>query len=145
MHKLSNDEVRSFVAPYIGKVIRSVRQGHGSAIFLEVEDLTIMVEWSWRVEKGNEIAFGSWSDDSFFPALLSELNGKFIQDISFQARLPELVLELSDNTWLCSFSTVEGDPEWAQKRVQHAPQFMGALEVKEAPYENFNLNIVTCT
>ncbi len=113
MGKLSDSEIRSFVAPYIGKIIRNVRQGHGSTIILEIDDLTIMIEWSWRVEKANEISFGSWSDDSLFQDLLAELNGRFVKNISFQARLPELVVELSDNTWICSFSTVEGNPEWA--------------------------------
>jgi hypothetical protein len=44
---------------------------------------------------------------------LDTLHGLFISNISFQSRLPEVVVELSSNTWVCSFSTVEGDPEWA--------------------------------
>ena len=113
MRKISENDVQNFIKPYIGKVISRVRQGNGSSIFLEVDDLTIMIEWSWRVEKGNEIAFGSWSDDSMFKSYLDTLHGLFISNISFQSRLPEVVLELSGNTWVCSFSTVEGDPEWA--------------------------------
>jgi len=113
MRKISENDVQNFIEPYIGKVVSRVRQGHGSSIFLEVDDLTIMIEWSWRVEKGNEIAFGSWSDSSLFKSYLDTLHGLFISNISFQSRLPEVVVELSGNTWVCSFSTVEGDPEWA--------------------------------
>ena len=113
MSIISENDVKNFIAPYIGKVVSRARQGHGSAIFLEVGDLTIMIEWSWRVEKGNEIAFGSWSDESTFKNNLASLNGLFLSNISFQSRLPEVVVELTNNTWVCSFSTVEGDPEWA--------------------------------
>lgn len=113
MSIIFENDIREFIEPYIGKVVSRVRQGHGSAIFLEVDDLTIMIEWSWRVEKGNQIAFGSWSEESAFKNHLATLNGLFLSNISFQSRLPEVVVELTDNTWVCSFSTVEGDPEWA--------------------------------
>jgi len=113
MSIISESDIRKFIEPYIGKVVRCVRQGHGSAIFLEIDDLTIMIELSWRVEKGNKIAFGSWSDESFFKNHLATLNGLFLSNISFQSRLPEVVIELTNSTWVCSFSTVEGDPEWA--------------------------------
>ena len=92
MRKISENDVQNFLKPYIGKVISRVRQGSGSSIFLEVDDLTIMIEWSWRVEKGNEIAFGSWSDNSMFKSYLDTLHGLFISNISFQSRLPEVVL-----------------------------------------------------
>jgi hypothetical protein len=113
MSIISENDIIKFIEPYIGKVVSRVRQGHGSAIFLEVDDLTIMIEWSWRVEKGNEIAFGSWSEESTFKYHLAKLNGLFLSNISFQSRLPEVVIELTDDTWVCSFSTVEGNPEWA--------------------------------
>ena len=120
MQKISTEEAIAFTLPFVGKTISRVWQGHGSAIFLEVGkltdnkgELTIMIEWSWRVEKEQEIEFGSWSDDSEFPELLEKLKGLTLKSISFQARLPEVVVELNNNTWVCSFSTVEGDPEWA--------------------------------
>jgi len=113
MRKISENDVQNFIKPYIGKVVSRVYKGHGSSVFLEIDDLTIMIEWSWRVEKGNEIAFGSWSDPSMFNRYLDTLHGLFILNISFQSRLPEVVVELSGKTWVCSFSTVEGDPEWA--------------------------------
>ncbi|WP_417349953.1 hypothetical protein [Ferrimonas sp.] len=72
-----------------------------------------MIEWSWRVEKGKEIYFGSWSDDSDISSKLAGLNGLIVSGVTFQARLPEIQVELSGDTWVCSFSTVEGDPEWA--------------------------------
>lgn len=120
MKEVTIEEALNFTSPYIGKEISRVWQGHGSAIFLEVGELTenkgeltIMIEWSWRVEKGNKISFGSWSDESEFSQLLKSLKGLTLRNISFQSRLPEVVVELSNDIWVCSFSTVEGDPEWA--------------------------------
>ncbi len=120
MQRISEKEALKFTTPFIGKRVNRVWQGNGSAIFLEIGELsdnkgelTVMIEWSWRVENENSIEFGSWSDDSRFPALLEKLNGKILQSISFQSRLPEVVIKLSSNIWVCSFSTVDGDPEWA--------------------------------
>ena len=120
MKKISKEEAPAFVLPFVGKVMGRVWRGYGSSIFLEIGELTndkgeltIMIEWSWRVEKEQEIMFGSWSDDSEFHELLQKLKGLMLKSISFQFWLPEVVVELSNSTWVCSFATVEGDPEWA--------------------------------
>lgn len=120
MKKISEMEALDFVLPYMGKTISRVWQGAGSSIFLEVGELTdhkgeltIMIEWSWRVEDENQIKFGSFSESDEFSDMLSTLSGLTVKSISFQARLPELVVQFIENIWLCSFSTVEGDPEWA--------------------------------
>jgi len=120
MQRISNEVANKFTEPFIGKRVTRVWQGNGSAIFFEFGELTenkgeltAMIERSWRVENEEEIEFGSWSEDSEFPILLQKLIGLTLQRISFQSRLPELVLELSESIWVCSFSTVEGDPEWA--------------------------------
>lgn len=120
MKNISKKEALSFVSPYLGKTINRVSQGHGSAIFLEIGELTdgkgeltIMIEWSWRVEGESQIKFGSFSKPEEFPNLLSSLVGLTVKNISFQSRLPELVVQFTESVWLCSFSTVDGDPEWA--------------------------------
>ena len=71
-----------------------------------------MIQWSWRVEKENQIYFGSWSSESEFP-LLQKLKGLKVLGISFESRLPEVVVKLSNDIWVNSYSTVEGDPQWA--------------------------------
>lgn len=120
MQIISKEEAQLFVTPYIGMRLSRVRQGNGSAIFFEIGELTdnkgeltVMIEWSWRVENIEEIIFGSFSEPSEFPAQLEKLEGLTLKGLSFQSRLPEVVLELSGSMWVCSFSTVEGDPEWA--------------------------------
>lgn len=120
MRKISTSEVLAIIEPFIGMTVHRVRRGHGSAIFLEISEkeshsveLTVMIEWSWRVERSSEIWFGSWSDEDFFTESLKKLVGLELKSISFLQRLPEVVMELGEDTWICSFSTVEGDPEWA--------------------------------
>lgn len=120
MQIITTKEAIEFTAPFIGKVLNRVWQGNGSALFLEFGELTnnkgeltVMIEWSWRVENEQEIEFGSWSEESKVSERLQNLNGLTLKGVLFQSRLPEVVLELSRNKWVCSFSTVEGDPEWA--------------------------------
>lgn len=72
-----------------------------------------MIEWSWRVENEKDIAFGSWSEENYFSSQLQELNGLTLISIRVQSRLHEVIAELSNKKWVYSFSTVEGDPEWA--------------------------------
>jgi hypothetical protein len=106
--------------PFIGLPINRSWKGYGSALILEVGnltngkgDLSIMIEWSWRVEKGNSIWFGSWSEEETIIDNIPKLSGYKIQNISLFSRLPELLISLSNNTWVSSFSTVAGNPEWA--------------------------------
>ena len=81
MQIISIDEAVQFASPFLGKVVSRVRRGHGSAIFLEIGELddnkkgelTVMIEWSWRVEDERQIAFGSWSDESEFTKRLLDL------------------------------------------------------------------------
>ncbi len=120
MRNIQEKEALEFLSPYFGKEVSRVWLGHGSAIFLEIGELsgkkgqlTIMIEWSWRVENEKDIAFGSWSEEDYFSSQLQELKGLTLLSISFQGRLQEVIAELSNKKWVCSFSTVEGDPEWA--------------------------------
>lgn len=53
MKEITTEEAITFISPFLGKEISRVWQGHGSAIFLEVGELTdnkgeltIMIEWS---------------------------------------------------------------------------------------------------
>src|SRR5437588_10390491 len=71
---------QAFLADLRGRRVSHVWRGYGSALFLEfgelaktrklngkpgqpVGDLSLMVEWSWRVENKNTILGGSWSNE----------------------------------------------------------------------------------
>ncbi len=116
--------------PIIGMPVSHVWRGYGSAIFLEIGQLTreiwrrkdgqktlflagqygIMLEWSWRVEHPKSIYFGSWSTDRIINNRLSGLKGKTIQVIETEGRLPELNVQLSGGLWVHSFATSESQP-----------------------------------
>ena len=72
-----------------------------------------MVEWSWRVERPRSVLFGSLSSDRRITNQLQRLVGENVTDVAIVGRLPELVVGLSGKLWLHSFTTVEGQPEWA--------------------------------
>ncbi|WP_126665459.1 hypothetical protein [Croceibacterium ferulae] len=105
-------------------------RGHGSAIFLEFGKLTpklredgttgnpdgelsLMIEWSWRIEEADYIACGSSSEEKVWRPWLAKLIGKVVLDVTLFGRLPELMLTLTDDLYLSSFMTAEGHPEWA--------------------------------
>lgn len=75
-------------------------------------EATVMIEWSWRVERAQSIAFGSWSGDRKISNGLRKLENLSVVEIGVEGRLPELVVQLSGSFWVHSFVTVEGQPEW---------------------------------
>jgi hypothetical protein len=104
-------------------------RGYGSALFLELGALrevrhhpdrppslegegTVMIQWSWRVERPRSIAFGSWSTDRKMDHGIARLGGRDATGITVEGRLPELVVTLSGGLWVHAFSTVEGQPQW---------------------------------
>jgi hypothetical protein len=113
----------------VGKRISSVWRGHGSAIFLELGDLSpaarrdgspgraageygVMMEWSWRIEDETSILCGSWSDEEKWDGFFSSLIGRSIEEFSLFGRLPELSIALSGGIYVSSFMTAEGQPAW---------------------------------
>jgi hypothetical protein len=117
--------------------VSSVWRGHGSAVFLELGALrkrhfrrpgeestrlrkdkgeaTVMVEWSWRIERARSIAVGSWSTERRINSGIKALLGARVVGISLEGRLPELVISFTGARWLQSFMTAEGQPQWAVK------------------------------
>jgi hypothetical protein len=132
--RIENAEFRSLVAPILGLPISRPWRGYGSALFLELGELhdepllpsrrrpegdtsqkgqaTIMIEWSWRVERARSIAFGSWSTERRMTNGVARLVGHRIEAIDIVGRLPEVLVQLSDGLWLQTFNTSEGQPEW---------------------------------
>jgi len=113
----------------IGLPVSTVWRGHGSALFLEFGSLTprlrssglpagsegemgLMIEWSWRIEQGNSIRCGSWSDESKWGPVFDELVGCRITQLTTFGVLHEISLTLDSNARLSSYMTAEGDPAW---------------------------------
>lgn len=127
--QITAGEFRQLTAPLAGLRVSRPWRGYGSAIFLELGKLrrearthrkgfslkgqaTVMIEWSWRVEGPRAVRFGSWSTDGRITRGLRQLTDQHVRGMDVIGRLPELVIELSQDLWLSSFSTVEGQPQW---------------------------------
>ncbi len=120
-----------FEAALVGLPVSHVWRGHGSALFLEFGDLTpstrvhrdgsayqpsgeitLMIEWSWRIEKPRSIMGGSWSDERRWPGMFSKLLGGSVIGVKTFGALPEIEVSLSNGLRVVSLMTAESQPEW---------------------------------
>jgi hypothetical protein len=133
--RIGETEFNALVAPLLGLPVTRPWRGGGSALMLELGVLSeersvlnsgrvaaggpslrgvasVMVEWSWRVERVRSIAFGSWSTDLRMNNGIAALRGHVVEVVALAGRLPELTLRLSGGLWVQSFNTSEGQPAW---------------------------------
>ncbi len=130
---LSRAQFLELTRPLIGQPVSRTWCGYGSAIFFEIGQLTqyeltrrdnepiirsrgevsLMIEWSWRVERQSSIAFGSWNSKRQIESGIQKLQGLVIEQVELEGRLPEIVVELSGGRWVHSFMTVESQPQWS--------------------------------
>ena len=133
-----------FFEALIGKAVSHIWRGHGSTIFLEfgylsprtrndqassqpVGELSLMIEWSWRIERPKSILGGSWSSESRWSRMFEELKGATVSEVQVYGQLPEISVSLSNGLLVASFMTAEGQPEWAL--ISYQPK-IGSLCVK---------------
>jgi hypothetical protein len=137
---LTREQFHALTRPLIGMPVSHTWRGFGSAIFLELGALTthnrtsrgrgeytyqegevsLMLEWSWRVESPGAIQFGSWSTNPRITRGVASLQGHTILGVELEGRLPELVLTLDRKRWLHTFMTAEGQPVWAIRMPDQA-------------------------
>ena len=130
--KITAGEFLVLVQPLLGLPVTRTWRGHGSAIFLEIGELTettrqrgdgtkysiikgeytLMIEWSWRVERLRSIWFGSFNTKREIENRLEKLVGLTIESIGVECRLPEIVVALSNKKRVHSFTTSDGQPDW---------------------------------
>lgn len=122
----------SLIESLKGKVVSHVWRGHGSALFLEFGALTqnqgkkrndelgapkgelsLMIEWSWRIERPRSILGGSWSSECRWPGMFKQLIGNKVSHVEIFGTLPEIAVLLSNGLRVVSFMTAEGQPSWA--------------------------------
>lgn len=133
--RLSSDDIgilQTFRNALIDLPLSHLWRGYGSAIFLEFGRLTpstrtrpdgtpqnprgefsLMIEWSWRIESTTSILCGSWSDERLWEPKFDLLRNRAVTDLSVVGRLPEVVVALTEDYFVSSFMTAEGDPSWA--------------------------------
>ena len=113
------------VKPLVHKPVGRVWKGYGSAIFLEIGQLTpetfrgseslhgdfcISIEWDWRVELGSNILFGSSNSRPEIVEQLHKLENSSIQSIQMVGHIPELLISLSTGYRIHTMSMVDGEP-----------------------------------
>ncbi len=127
---LSYEEFQKLVQPLVGLPVSLPWPGHGSAIFLELGALApleypsqrynngeacITAEWSWRVEAGSAVAFGSSSSGPRIDKGLQALRGATVEALTAVGRIPELVVQFSNGARLRTMVMLAGHPQWTIK------------------------------
>jgi len=119
-----------FFSALLGKTVTHVWRGHGSALFIEfgelistirIDDepsppqgeLTLMIEWSWRIERPKSILGGSWSNERRWPKMFEKLKGAKVTNVRTFGEIPEICVSFSNGLRVLSFMTADGQPEWA--------------------------------
>lgn len=119
----------SFAATLAGQTISHVWRGYGSALFIEIGELSprarrdgsignpegevsLGVEWSWRVEDATAILCGSWSAEDLWEPALSLLREARIARCELFGALPEVAITTETGVRFLSFSTTDGQPQW---------------------------------
>lgn len=116
------------IQPLVGQSISHVWKGYGSALFLELGQLTphdsdpslnptgrwcISLEWDWRVESGRKILFGSSNRSTEIVERISLLQGCTIQSVELSEPILELKILLSNGVRVRTASMLSGDPGWS--------------------------------
>jgi len=119
----------AFAAILPGLPISHLWRGYGSSIFIELGDLTpttnrdgtqghpegqvsLGVEWSWRIEDDATILAGSWSEEALWEPSFGQLRGARVESLKLFGRLPEVQLSTDRGVRFISFSTTDGQPQW---------------------------------
>jgi hypothetical protein len=120
----------TFISGLQGLRVNNLWRGFGSAVFLElgrlsertkrngspgqpVGEVTIGIEWSWRIEGENSIICGSWSDEELWEPTFDRLRNTNVSQIKLFGTLPEVAIFTSSSLCFVSFSTTEGQPAWS--------------------------------
>ena len=126
---MPNESFEALAASMVGLPLSHVWRGYGSAIFIEIGDLTqrvirdgspgqpegelsLGVEWSWRIEDKRSIICGSWSEEELWESSLDLLRNDKIIGLELFGALPEILIHTEQGNRFASFSTTEGQPQW---------------------------------
>jgi hypothetical protein len=130
MHHRDTAIFEEFTGGLTGLPLSHLWNGVGSALFLEfgalrprkrrdgspadpTGEMTVMIEWSWRIEGKRSIICGSWSEEDKWERGFSVLRGQTVTSTTLFGRLPEIDIGFSNGAHCLSFMTAEGHPQWA--------------------------------
>lgn len=118
-----------FASSLIGLPISHVWRGYGSALFVEFGKLlpvarrdgspgnpegqvSLGVEWSWRIEDQTAIRCGSWSEEELWEPAFNTLRDAQVARCELFGALPEVIVTTVGGIRFLSFSTTDGQPQW---------------------------------
>jgi hypothetical protein len=118
-----------FAASLVGLPISRVWRGYGSALFIELGitapvarrdgspgnpegEVSLGIEWSWRIEDQTAIRCGSWSEEGLWEPAFDQLRNRRVARCELFGLLPEVILTADTGIRLLTFSTTEGQPQW---------------------------------
>lgn len=119
----------ALAADLSGQPISFLWRGYGSAVFIEFGDLTptarldgspghpqgqmtLGVEWSWRIEDPDSILCGSSSEEALWEPAFARLRDTRVQGLKLFGALPEVELSTDQGLRFVSFSATDGQPRW---------------------------------
>jgi hypothetical protein len=119
----------ALAASLSGQPINCLWRGYGSAVFIEFGDLTprtnrdgspghpegqvsLGVEWSWRIEDDTKILSGSWSEEDLWEPTFARFRNTQVESVRLFGKLPEIELSTNQSVRFVSFSTTDGQPRW---------------------------------
>ena len=129
-HVEASTAFEALAANLLGQPISYLWRGYGSAVFIEFGDLTpranrdgspghpegeisLGVEWSWRIEDNASILSGSWSEERLWEPTFARLRGARVEGLTLFGELPEVELSTDKGIRFVSFSTTDGQPQWS--------------------------------
>lgn len=124
------EDIRFLLQSLVGLTVSLPRKGYGSAVFLELGQLTpvvfnrhqyengeacIEIGWDWRVEEGASVLYGSSNSRPEIASGISSLQGTRIQSIDVIGDVPELAVRFSNGQCVRSMAMLTGEPMWSIK------------------------------
>lgn len=124
---VTREAFQTMVQPLIGLSISRPCKGYGSAVFLELGQLTsrpsvrtihvsgeasISIYWDWRIEADKQILFGSSNSGPEIVDGIQDLLGETIEQIQVAGTIPEIEVHISNGYRLRSMAMVTGHPDW---------------------------------
>ncbi|HEX4499412.1 MAG TPA: DUF3027 domain-containing protein [Thermoanaerobaculia bacterium] len=126
--QLSALDFEVLVHPLLGMTVSLARKSYGTTIYLELGrlrppstpylcygdgDVTIGVDWDWRVEEGDAILYGSSDTTPVIKDGIESLTGTVIESLAITGEVPELSVGFSNGQRLQSMVMTSGDPQWS--------------------------------
>lgn len=126
----ANETFEKFRSSLIGAPLTHLWRGDGTAIFLEFGKLTrrrrdgsvgnnpfgelsVGLEFDWRIERERSILCGSTGNPELWDCCFSRMHGALATELSLTGIVSELCLELSTGHRVVTCSLYEDGPDWA--------------------------------